>query len=245
MYRLVMTDDGQIFHDARAPRSGLHFDMFCWMDGPSRDAFAKATRRRRVSAGEMIYTQGDDGVEMYRIEHGSVRLSILRRDGREVVLLFLQPGDCFGDSSLVDGEPRPQTARAISDVDLSVLGISAFRELRRDCPDFGDALLRLLATQMRAATAQYADSSLDGLRTRVLSRVILSARSFSAEADCGVRLTLRLSQSELAMMVGASRQHVNKVLKGLEKDGLIGIKYGNIIIRDFAGLIRELNADCR
>ena len=215
------------------------------MDEPTRQAFLAAMHRRRLPAGETIYIQGDAGTEMYRIERGSVRLSVLRRDGREIVLLFSQPGDCFGDSSLVDGGPRPQTAQAITDVELSVLGAAAFRELRRTSPGFDDAMLRLLATQMRAATAQYADSSLDSLRSRVVARILLSARSFGTAAEDGVRLTLRLSQAELAMMVGASRQHVNKVLKRIEADGLIVIEYGNILVRDPGRLERLLDADCR
>ncbi len=219
--------------------------MLRWLDEPARARFAAATTRRRAVAGETIYIQGDAGTEMYRIERGSVRLSVLRRDGREVVLLFFQPGDCFGGSSLVDGGPRPQTAQAITDVELSVLGKTAFQALRRTCPGFDDALLRLLSAQLRAATAQYADSSLDSLRARVLARILVSARSFGAAAEGGVRLTLRLSQAELAMMVGASRQHVNKALKAIEADGLIAIEYGNILVRDVAGIERLLDADCR
>ena len=227
------------------PDASLSFDLLHWMDGDGQAAFAAAVHRRRFAAGETIYLQGEAGAEMYRIERGSVRLSVLRRDGREIVLLFFQPGDCFGDSSLVDGGPRPQTAQAITDVEVGVLGAAAFRKLRQTCPGFDDALLRLLATQMRAATAQYADSSLDNLRSRVLARILMSARSFGAETEGGVRLTLRLSQAELAMMVGASRQHVNKVLKRIEADGLIAIEYGNILVRDPVGLERLLDEDCR
>lgn len=214
------------------------------MDGPARKAFAAATHRRRYAAGQTIYLQGEVGAEMYRIVQGSVRLSVVRRDGRELVLLFLQPSDCFGDSSLIDAGPRPQIAQAIADVELAVLDIAKFRQLRRDQPSFDDALLRLLATQMRAAATQYADSSLDKLRARILARLLVSANSFGVTVEGGVRLAQRLTQSELAMMVGASRQHVNRILKGLEAEQLIALGYGNILIRDIGALERRLDEDC-
>ena len=213
--------------------SDLDFDMVQWMDPDSRSAFAAAVHHRRFRAGQTIYLQGDAGEEMFRIDRGSVRLSLTRTDGREIVLLLLQNGGCFGNSSLIDGGPRPQTAQAVSDVELSVLDAAAFGRLRGAHRGFDDALLRLLAAQMRAATTHYADRSLDDLRSRVIARLLLLA---------GPAPVLQLSQSELAMMVGASRQHVNKVLKQLESEKLIAIDYAAIRITDIDGL-RDLLAE--
>lgn len=213
----------------------LNFDMLRWMDAESRGAFAAAVHHRRFQAGQTIYLQGDAGEEMFRVDHGSVRLSLTRTDGREIVLLLLQAGSCFGNSSLIDAGPRPQTAQAVTDVELSVLDAAAFGRLRGAHRGFDDALMRLLAAQMRAATTHYADRSLDDLRSRVIARLLLLA---------GLTPTLHLSQSELAMMVGASRQHVNRVLKGLENGKLIAIDYATIHIVDIERLRDLLVPDC-
>lgn len=215
--------------------SDLDFDMLRWMDAEARAAFAAAAHRRRYSAGQTIYLQGDPGEEMFRVEQGSVRLAVTRRDGREIVLLFLQPGDCFGNSSLIDGGPRPQSTEALTDVEVSVLDAAAFTRLRIAHRAFDDALLRLLVAQMRAAATQYAERSLDDLMSRIITRLLLAVQASP---------TLRLSQSELAKMVGASRQHVNKALKSLEAAKLIGIDYASIQILDIEGLNAFPQGDC-
>ena len=224
--------------------SDINFDILRWMDAETRSAFTAATGRRRFHAGQTIYLQGDVGEEMYRIDRGAIRLSVTRPDGREVVLLFLQHGDCFGNSSLIDAGPRPQTAQAITEVELSVLDLAAFGRLRDAHRSFDDALLKLLAAQMRAATTQYADRSLDDLLSRVIARILMSSRTAGDEKDSATKQPFRLSQSELAMMVGASRQHVNKVLKRLESANLIKIAYAGVHVVDIGGLHRLLEADC-
>jgi len=173
---------------------------------------------------------------MFRLIEGSVRLAVIRSDGREAVFMLFEPGDCFGDSSLVDGGARPQTAEALTNVWVDVLDREAFALLRAKFRAFDDALLKLLAKQMRMVSEQYTYSNLHDLRSRVAARLVEAARSFGTEVDGGTRLTLRLNQSELAAMAGASRQSVNKVLQRLQSEGLVTIEYGNVLVRDLSAL---------
>ncbi|MGW8202275.1 Crp/Fnr family transcriptional regulator [Sphingomonas bisphenolicum] len=214
------------------------FDLFQWMDANVADAFTAALRRRRYTAGQMIYSQGDAGLEMYRIVEGSVRMSITRSDGREVTLILFEPGDCFGDSSLVDGEPRPQTTQAQTNVVLDSISKARLDQLRQEFRSLDSALLKLLARQMRVVSEQFTTSNLDDLPARVAGRIVNAMRSFGTEVEQGIRLSMRLSQSEIATMVGASRQSVNRVLQRFQTDGLVTIEYGNLLIRDPAGLER-------
>lgn len=214
------------------------FDLLQWLDEDSRRAFLSSARRRRYAAGQLIYTQGEPGNEMYRLLSGSVRVSVTRSDGRKVVFMLLEPGDAFGESSLVDDEQRPQSAEALTDVEVEALDLQSFNHLRAQYRSFDNALLKLLARQMRAVSTIYADTNLNDLSERVATRILTTARSFGTEADGGVRLSLRISQAEIALMVGASRQSVNKVLQRFQSDGLLTIEYGNILIRDLPGLQR-------
>lgn len=213
------------------------FDLLQWSDADTAAAFARAAKRRSFGAGQVIYAQGEDGSEMFRIVSGLVRLSVGRSDAREVVFLFFEPGDCFGVSSLIDGGPRPQTAEADTGVALEVLDLTAFRRLREKHRSFDDALLRLLAIQMRTISGRYADTSLNGLRARIATRIIETARPRS-DAGGQIQFTLRLSQTELAAMVGASRQSVNKELQRLQTEGLVGLEYGNVVVHDAPALKR-------
>src|SRR3984957_8988618 len=121
------------------------FDMVQWMTPQVREAFHASASRRRMSVGQIIYVFGEVAGEMYRIVSGSVRLFATRSDGREVVFLRFQPGDCFGEASLIDSETRPQTAQAVTDVELEVIEAGAFTRLRGAYREFEWALLRLLS----------------------------------------------------------------------------------------------------
>jgi CRP-like cAMP-binding protein len=212
------------------------FDIQQWMDPATIGAFNAALRPRRFRAGQLIYIQGEPGAEMYRIESGSVRLSVAREDGREVVFLIFEPGDCFGNSSLVDGGARPQTAEALTDVLLGVIDRPAFVRLREDTTSFDDALLNLLARQMRVVSNHYVDSSLNDLRARLAARIVTAARTSGTLGTDGGGLSVRLSQAELASMVGVSRQSVNKMLQRFQREGLISADYGQILVKDLAAL---------
>lgn len=214
------------------------YDMLQWMDAEVAQAFQAACVRRHYAAGQIIYLQGDSGQEMYRLISGSVRMSVSRSDGREIIYAMFEPGDCFGDSSMVDDGPRPQTAEARTDVVLDVLDMPSFTRLRERHRRFDDALLKLLASQMRTLSTHFAEASLDELGARVARRILDAIRSFGTAADGGTRLTLRLPQVDIAHMVGASRQSVNKVLQRFRREGLITIEYGNIVVHDPEGIRR-------
>jgi CRP-like cAMP-binding protein len=105
-----------------------------------------------------------------------------------------------------------------------------FDRLRHEHRAFEDALLRLITRQVRLLSVFNADSHLNDLPARVASRIATVATSFGVSSEEGVRLAVRLPQSELAMLVGASRQAVNKVLQRFQDQGLLRIEYGNLVI---------------
>jgi CRP-like cAMP-binding protein len=218
------------------------FDILNWLDPDARIAFLGASRSRSYRAGQIIYLEGDPGSELFRVKRGAVRLSLTRPDGRQLILLHLDVGDCFGDSSLVDGGPRPQTAQASSDVMLQSLDKGAFERLRCAHSSFNDAIMQLLAAQMRAAAFQYANRTFDNLEIRVISRLLMLSPIETPEDSVGVSV-VRFSQAELAQMVGASRQHVNRVIQHLVALGLVSVSYGAVHIRDRAGLVATLDGD--
>jgi CRP/FNR family cyclic AMP-dependent transcriptional regulator len=216
--------------------SAAPFDILQWLRPETAAAFGHFARVRRYEHGQMLYAQGDASTDMYRLVSGSIRLSASRSDGREILYLLFEPGDCFGDSSLIDGDARPQSAEAQGAVSVQILTQEAYRQLKAAHPDFDQGLLHLFSRQMRLLIGYLADVHLQDLPSRVASRIVAAARSFGVETAGGTRLSIRLSQSELAMMVGASRQSVNKVLQQFQAEGLILTEYGNVVVRDLPGL---------
>ena len=159
--------------------------------------------------GDIIFNQGDYGDALYVIKKGSVRISQVSEDGHELILIILRTGDFFGDMSLLDGEPRSAAAIAAED--------STLLTLRRT--DF----MRFLGQNPSAAV-------------RVARRLLELLTIYGREVDGGHLLDVRLTQTELAEMVGTSRVTVNKELSEMESAGVIKRVRRQILVLDIDGL---------
>lgn len=218
------------------PGAPSRFDIFQWLPEDVRAEFLAASRRRRYARGEVIYSQGEPGDFMFRLLSGAVRLSVAHASGRELLYVLFEPFDCFGVSSLIDGEDWPHTAEALEDLEIQMLPKPAFDRLRATCPEFNDALLRLVSRQMRVVSGFFADALLERITARIASRILAAADSFGTPGADGIGLSIDLTQAELALMVGGARQTVNKVLQQFQKDGLVAIRNGQLFIHCVDGL---------
>jgi CRP/FNR family transcriptional regulator len=203
------------------------FDLLTVMPDTIRCAFQGAVHSRRFSAGQVIYSVGDAGNEMFRIVSGMVRLSVLRDDGREMVLAVLQSGESFGAHDLISNTCRTHMAEAESPVEVQVLNRRAFNALRLAHRSFDEALLRLMTDQLNQLAAYLAAATVDELPNSLARRLLDTARP-----DAANRLVVRVGQTELALMIGASRQTVNKILRQFESDGLVSLGYRAVTIRN-------------
>ena len=217
------------------------FNLLDWMEPDASEALNRAMHSRTYRAGQSIYDQGADASEMFRILNGFVRLSVRGEDGSEAVFLFFGPGDFFGVTSLVDHNGRPHTAEALTTVTLDVMGSRDFALLRALHPSFNDALMRLFIEQMRAASLQLANTHLHRLSARIAKRILelLDIGKFTDDGEA--QPPPQISQSELAAMVGTSRQSANKVLQSFQADGLIDVRRKMIVVLDILGLARASN----
>ena len=204
-------------------------DIFDELPPHVQSAFMKHAKVISYSPRGIIYCEGDSGTSMFRVFSGEVKLSVSRGDGRELYYVFLGPGDCFGESNWVDGLLRPQTAQATTDLKLQVLPGCGIEALMNAHPEFNLAMMRLLANHMRLLIDLCADAGLNDLAGRVARRIVSALPSDGRTQQCG-RLPVNLSQSDLAHMVGASRQSVNKVLQRFQEERLITTEYGGVIV---------------
>ncbi len=165
-----------------------------------------------------------------------MRLYVSNADGRQLTFLLFGSGDCFGNSSVIDGGPRPQTAEAHEACELQVFDKNGVDALRERYPAVSDALLHLTARQSRILSNFFAQSHLDQPAARVAQRLVAAIDHPGPEARASERVAAPFSQSDLALMVGIARQTVNKVLRQFKIDRLISVDRGEMIVLDLPGL---------
>ncbi|MDM0016730.1 Crp/Fnr family transcriptional regulator [Variovorax saccharolyticus] len=203
---------------------------FASMSRGQRESLLGAAELIHLRRGAMVFRQGDPvnaaGGGFYGLAAGMIKISTLRQDGREAILAVLEPGNWFGEISLIDGSPRTHDATALSALDLLVVPHQAFAQLMQGAP-FGRAVAALLAARVRGLYGLMEDATLRGLRARVARRLLALARGDATQAPVA-RISVALPQEALAMMLGVTRQTLSKELNALARERVIALGYGRI-----------------
>ena len=213
--------------------------LFAGLDAGGLSDLAGEMRSRRFRRGEVLFHQGDPGDALFVVTAGAVKISLPSEEGDEAIIATVRAGEFFGELALLDGAPRSATATALEATETLVLPRSRFRELIATEPALRDALLATLATELRRLTTHVQELHFLDITGRLAARLThLAASSGVPEPDGSVRLDAPLTQTELASMIGATRQSVNKLLGIFAEDGLLRIDRDAIVVLDRAGLER-------
>jgi len=211
--------------------------LFAGLEPALLERLAGELRRRRFRRGEVIFHLGDPGDALFLIVSGVVKIALPAEDGSEAILATLRPGEIFGELALLDGAPRSATAIAMEATETLVLGRARFEELIEGVPAIRMALVRTLAAEIRRLTEQVAELHFLDLPARLAARLLrLAEEAGRSGPDGTIRLDGRLTQGDLAAMIGSTRQSVNRVLGTFAAAGLLRFEPEAIVIVDMAGL---------
>lgn len=197
-------------------------ELFGALPASDREAIAQRMRPVAFKSGQLIFSRGDDAKELFLVETGRVRLSILTAEGRELSLAHATDGGIFGEIAVLDGGRRSADATAISAVSALSLSRSALLSIMETTPRIAQAAISFLCRRLRDTDVKIEAIALHPIEVR-LARFFLSA-VFLQKPDAKGKawpLKLGMSQSELAMLVGASRPKVNAALAELEDAGAV------------------------
>ena len=186
---------------------------------------------RRLPQGEVIVRQGDAVSSLFLVTSGAVRLSSVTASGREIVVGLLCRGDLFGESALL-GDPSLVRAQAVGPTTVLALPIPSLRATLERAPATAEELLRLIASRLHRTSAALEDAMVADLPTRVVGRLRELADDHGVPGPHGIRLRVPLTQDELARMVGASRESVNRTMGALAARGVVRSGGGRIVITD-------------
>lgn len=208
-------------------------------DEDIRELMAVA-RRRTFRAGEVIFHREDPGQVLYVIKEGKVKISLISPDGQEISLTVFGKGDYFGEFAILDGLPRSADATALERVECYTLQRKDFHNALIKNPKIAIQVLEVLSKRLRTANTMIEDIIFLDVYGRVAKKLLELADAHGKKVDDGMLIDMRLTQQELASMVGASRESVNKVLGYFTDKKYISTDKHRITIHSTTNLKRRI-----
>jgi CRP/FNR family transcriptional regulator, cyclic AMP receptor protein len=210
-------------------------EMFSVLDDRSIELLAEVAQEVTYKKGETIIVQGEIGTQMFVVVRGSVKIYLRNSSGAIMELCRRNKGEMFGELALLDGGKRTATVDAISSTVLLAISRELFIGIIEREPQTVDGLLRWLGRMVKETSTLNADLVFLDVRERIVRRIL----QLTHDAKADLIWTQRVTQTELAQMVGSSRQTANVALASLEHDHLISVDVDGIRILD-ADRLRSL-----
>ena len=193
----------------------------------------------KIAKGSILFKEGDDGEHLYVIVDGKLKLGTSSGDGRENLLSILGPGEMFGELSLFDPGPRTSTATAVTDAKLLSLSHEKVIPWLRQNPEVSLQLLTRLSQRLRRTNEAVGDLVFSDVPGRVAKALIDLGDRFGKTTPDGLLVNHDLTQEELAQLVGASRETVNKALADFAGRGWLKLDGRSVLIVDLDRLSKR------
>jgi CRP/FNR family cyclic AMP-dependent transcriptional regulator len=213
--------------------------LFAALDSDDAEALLTQMSPVRMERGDILFREGQSGDSLYVIGEGKIKLGRSSSDGRENLVAILGPGEMFGELSLFDPGPRTMTATAVAETQLMALGNDSLTGLLTGRPEVAKALLAALAQRLRRTNEHLADLVFTDVPGRVAKALLDLAERFGRPVDNGVMVSHDLTQEELAQLVGASRETVNKALADFAGRGWLKLEARAVLLLDVDRLRRR------
>ena len=213
--------------------------LFSGLDDEAATALGNSLTESRLRRGDVLFHEGDSGDKLYIVTEGKVKLGRSSSDGRENLLAIMGPGQMFGELSLFDPGPRSATVTAVTDATFASLSHDDLLRWLEGRPMVARGLLSQLAARLRKANDVVADLVFSDVPGRVAKALLDLADRFGRTADDGVHVHHDLTQEELAQLVGATRETVNKSLAEFSNRGWLQLDGRSVVLLDVERLRRR------
>jgi CRP/FNR family cyclic AMP-dependent transcriptional regulator len=194
-------------------------------------SLAKVAARRKFQKDTVIFFENEEGDSFFIILEGRIKVTILGDDGREIILSVLGPEDFFGEMALLDNEPRSATAIAVEDSELLSLHRMDFQSVLVENAPITLALIKVLTGRLRRANHQISTLALLDVYGRVARVILDMAREEGKRLKDGRISFRRATHQEIANRIGTTRETVTRMLKDLERQGLIHVEGKEIVLQ--------------
>lgn len=219
-----------------APFSSLPPGELAWLAGVCRE--------RRLAPGAVLYDQGEPPEGLYLIRAGVVKLVVSANDGRQAILCLSSAGDLLAEVALIDGRPHGDSAVALTSIEAVFVPAAAFWSAIERAPAAMRAVAQLLCERLRRASSEVVDRAWLDARARVAKRLLDLADAYGRPSPGGAtEISLPLTQSDLAQLVGAGRESVNRAMRQFREAGAVAIWSGRLVVLDPVMLARYADVD--
>jgi CRP-like cAMP-binding protein len=201
---------------------------------------AALLQKQILRKGDALFRKGEEGHSLYLITAGKIKILRQSRDGDEVILALLSPGDFCGEMSLLDGLPRSADAVAAEETQLYGLNRKDFIAYVMNNETAVKAILAALSKRLRKADDFLEDVFFLNVAARLAKKLIELAMSNGFREEDGGPIRLNVTQKDLAGMIGATRESVNKALRSLREKNLIGFSGNTLVIDNLEALKRRI-----
>lgn len=205
--------------------------IFSQLSEKEKTDLSSMLRVTNVKKGSMVYGIGEKSETIYLLKEGSIKISRLSEDGKELTMDILKSGDIFGEMALSEEEKREDIAQAVEDSYICDVKKKDFEALIRSNPIFSFTMIKLIGLRLKKIESRFEDIIFKDVRTRITSLLKDIAGKYGSPVRDGKETEIRLSHQDIANLVGATRETVTLELNNLKKEGFISeIKRKSIII---------------
>ena len=223
-----------------APPGGQEFlaglTLFADLEAQQLEQIAQRVQRRTFALGVTLFHQDMPGTMMYMIETGSVRVISIGRTGQELTLNVLGPGEIFSELSILDGQQRSATAITLVPTVVWLLSQADLNEFMSKYPPVNQAMIQILVERVRATARRLEAMTFQDVLGRLAFELLSLADRSGQPYEQGIEITIPLTQVDLASMVGATRESVNKAVSVLRSKELINVDGTRWFLQDPAGI---------
>ena len=198
-------------------------------------------RIQRLRKKQVLFRKGDEGTALYIINKGKVKIVLSSNAGEEVIPAILSEGDFFGEMSLLDQKPRSADAVAMEESEVFVLNRTDFFSFLQKNENAIKCVLACLSERLRKTDDLLEDASFLTVSGKLAKKLIELGREFGIEDKNAIKISLRLTQQDIAELVGTTRESINKELKVLRDKGLISTAGGFVQLIDLERLKRRVH----
>ena len=193
-------------------------------------AVAATVTDRHYGKHQFIVREGDPGDTFFILVKGSISVCRIAPDGRETILSILKEGDFFGEMSMFDSSLRSASIKTLTEVEVGAIRQADFLILLDRNPRIGRSLVIALSERLRAANALIAATTSQDIRARLASLLLNLGDQFGERVDNGTRITLRLTNQEMANMIATTRETVNRTLNRFWDEKLVDMRTAHVVI---------------